>query len=521
MSEPMSRQAVMARIAAGEDVPAETVIQALAIGPLVERRIANIEMANAYLKAGKIKDAILCIERSWFLGHRASDAVTFLIDGLVSLGRQRDALDRAREAGILAVRTRDPRLACDMVGKYNGIAASLGLPIHDALLSAEVIALLRQEPPPLRRRGGPLRIGYLFWGEEQENNVLPPLLIETARYQDRSRFEPVFFSIHPESGLMAHNKSFSGWLAEIKAMGASFVGNDPAGTVYEMALNLANKIRQQEIDVLVPIGQLTLNFLVAAMRPAPLIVGFDVGNPHVYGSPALDHIVTAQRRFTMEEQCDASNAVIAYTAYQESAPPALDRISLAAGEDDVIVMTSGSAAKFRSPAFLKMLAEVVVESPKVRLYLVGPKWESDVGTFMRSVVPAGDLARVSLLGYRTDFSSVIRAADIYVETHPVSGGWATYEALVAGVPTVSFDPVLWGLFNKHEHYTWAAQVLAGSGITVPGDDVGHIKRRILELAAQPELRRAIGARGPELMRPLLDKAAWTRTVEGVISSLLP
>ncbi len=519
MSATHSYNTLISRIESGENVPVDHIIRSLSIGSISERRMANIGVANSYLKIGKINEAVWSAERAWLLGHRARDAANFLINGLVAQGRPRDALDRAREAGIVAIRTRDHDFACEMVGRYNGIAISLGLPIHDALLAGEIIDFLRPLSPPLRLTGNIVRVGYLLWGEEQENNVLPPVLIEAARQQDRTRFEPVFFSIHSESSLLARNPSFRGWREEIRGLNVEFVGNEECGTIYELVSTLAAKIRQQEIDVLIPMGQLTLHFLVSALRPAPLIMGIDVGNPHVYSSPALDHVISSQNRFTMEALCDATDVALAYTAYKGDFP-AVDRASLGAAPDEIIVMTSGSAAKFRNRAFLNMLMEIVAECRNVRLVIVGPKWDGEVGNFIKATTAESDLSRITLTGYRTDFQSVIRAADIYVETFPISGGYASYEAMVAGIPLVTFEPVLSGLFNKNEHYAFTASTVSGSGIAVPGDDVTHLKGRIRELVEKPEFRRSIGALGPSLMQPLLDKKLWTQHIERTIEALL-
>ncbi|WP_158284501.1 glycosyltransferase [Azospirillum sp. TSO35-2] len=512
---------VLRRIRAREAVAGTEVMEALAAGPLQERAAANIQIAQAYLDAGRNDDALHCVERAWLLGFRTNALTRFLAHNLAAAGRQRDALDRLREAALLCARSNDVAGVCETAIHFHTLASSINLPIHDSILTELVMTTLKSSRPELHRaRSGPLRIGYVFWGEEQENNVLPPVLIETARNHDRERFEPVFFSYHQEDTLLRVNKTFPLWLSRIRAMGAGFIGNDARSSAYESALSLSRKIVAQEIDVLVPLGQMGLSFLVAGLRPAPLIVGLDLGNPHVYSSPALDHIISpSMHRHTMEQLCDATQVRGVYTAHSEVPPPPLSRAAIGAGPDEIVVMTSGSAEKFLDTGFLRTLGEVAAECPNVRLYLVGPRPESPAGDFFRRNFPDEVGARIVLAGYREDFASFIRASDIYVDTYPVGGGYAMYEVLSAGIPAVTFSQKLAGLFNKLEHYSPAAVFCTGTGMVVPGDDVSNIKQRILELVADPGMRRRLGARGPGNVQAMLDTRAFTAEVERVILDL--
>lgn len=513
---------LLCRVRAGEDVAEAEVMEALSSGPLQERAAANAHLAQGYLEAGKNDKALYCAERAWFLGFRTNAMRRFLVHGLIAAGRNRDALDRLREAALLSARSNDVDGVCEAAVHFHTLASSSNLPIHDTILTEVVLAVLKASQPAVRQtRTDTLRIGYIFWGEEQENNVLPPVLIETARNHDRNKFEPVFFSYHQEELLLRSNKTFKTWRSMIKEIGADFVGNDHQPSIYKSSLSLSQKIVARGIDVLIPLGQMGISFLIAGLRPAPLIVGLDLGHPHVYSSPALDHVISpSQHRHTMEQLCDATQIRGVYTAQSKIRPVPLSRATIGAAPDEVVVMTSGSAEKFQDTAFLQALGEVVTECNAVRLYLIGPAPESPAGEFFRHNFSSEACSRITLTGYREDFASFIRASDIYVDTYPVGGGYAMYEVLSAGIVAITYGQRLRGLFNKLQHYSPASVYCAETGMVVPGDNVSHIKQRLLELVANPQMRHALGARGPESVHALMDTRAFTAEVERVILDLV-
>lgn len=515
-------EAVLRRVVAGEDVADTEVIEALAMGPVLDRAEANARLAQGYLETNKFGKALGCVERAWLLGHHSASLRHFMISSLIAAGRQRDALDRLREAVVTSARGGDLDAMCDAAVHFHSLAAGLDQPIHDLLVVEAVIAALKPlqfEAHPLRT--GPLRIGYIFWGEEQENNVLPPILIEIARNHDRQKFEPVFFSAHEEVYLAKTNKTFPSWRNAIQDMNARFFGNDTFTGFYESARSLSLKISEQKIDILVPLGQMGVSFLVAGLRPAPLMVGLDLGHPHVYSSAALDHVLNpSPPRHNMEQLCDSTQLQSIYTAYNPAPPQPLARAAIGAGKTDVVVMTSGSGSKFENESFLKCLGDVVSGCDNVRLYVLGPQADGSIGEFFRRSFTAEVCSRIQLTGFREDFSAFVRAADIYVDTYPVGGGYALLEALCAGIPVVTFSQKLSGIFKKMEHYAPGAVLCGGTGMVVLGDDISHIRQRLFDLVADPELRRRLGKLGPESVSALVDTRQYTAAMENALMSLV-
>lgn len=282
---------LVTRIETGEQVPVEDVMKALASGPILDRRQANVHLANAYLKAGRQHEALCCAERAWFLGWRESGLAEFLIRGLSAAGRGRDTLDRIREFGTYAVRIGNRVLACNALMLFQQCALVAGVPPHDSILSDLIIGMLKQPRPPFRRRTGRLRVGYVLYGEAIANCILPSLIVNIIANHDRSRYEPVLFSFFPIEYILNANAAFSSILCQIQSIGVKLIANDDGSNLYEYALSLSRLIKSEEIDVLIPHGQHAPNFILAALGPAPLILGFDTGDPHSYSSQALDHIV--------------------------------------------------------------------------------------------------------------------------------------------------------------------------------------------------------------------------------------
>ncbi|HAP24626.1 MAG TPA: transferase [Achromobacter sp.] len=139
------------------------------------------------------------------------------------------------------------------------------------------------------------------------------------------------------------------------------------------------------------------------------------------------------------------------------------------------------------PALLDALALL---PPQYRLLIVG----ADDPTRDR-VRAAGDVAsRVSLVDPTPDVSQYFNAADIY--THPTlndSYGMAPLEAMSHGLPVIVSSPVYCG---------FAQYLTAGKDALILQDprDGAQLAQALESLGSDPELRKALTARGLEIAR---------------------
>ena len=155
------------------------------------------------------------------------------------------------------------------------------------------------------------------------------------------------------------------------------------------------------------------------------------------------------------------------------------------------------------------LAAAMREVPDAELWVVGERLPSDRGDDMEALLAGAGLGeRLRLLGYRRDVAAVLAAADIFVlpsyyEALPMS----VIEAMLVGLPVVVSD-----IHGPRE------QVVAGvTGLLVPPRRVAPLAAALNRLAADPELRRSMGAAGRERAMELFDEARVVTRTLGALS----
>ena len=156
------------------------------------------------------------------------------------------------------------------------------------------------------------------------------------------------------------------------------------------------------------------------------------------------------------------------------------------------------------------LLEAVQAVPAATLWVVGDRLPSDHGedlgpAFARAAVTLGP--RLKLLGYRQDVNRVLAAADVFcLPSHFEGLPMSVIEAMLSGLPVVATD-----VRGPRE------MVLEGeTGLLVPPAEVAPLTAALRLLAADPELRTSMGARG---LTRALELYSETRVVSRTLNLL--
>lgn len=165
------------------------------------------------------------------------------------------------------------------------------------------------------------------------------------------------------------------------------------------------------------------------------------------------------------------------------------RAALGLPADAELVTYSGRLARVKG---LETLAaawpRVLAERPSARLLVVGagPGPDSPLDAerpFRRALRDSGVEDRVLFAGERRDVERYLRASDVFVFPSRSEGfSNALVEAMACGLPVVCSD--IGGTYFVKDGET---------GLKCPPGDADRFARRILELLASPERRRALGA----------------------------
>lgn len=174
-----------------------------------------------------------------------------------------------------------------------------------------------------------------------------------------------------------------------------------------------------------------------------------------------------------------------------------------------VVLTVGALRPEKGTAdLLAAFAALAPGAPALRLAVAGDGPER--GALEAAARAAGVAERVSFLGLRRDVDDLLAAADVFalasrVEAYPT----VLLEALAAGVPVVA--TATGGVPEI---------VIEGTGLLAPAGAPAELAAALGRLAAEPELARALAARGRARARAEFSLARWCARLDAVYDAAL-
>ncbi|MEA5605158.1 O-linked N-acetylglucosamine transferase, SPINDLY family protein [Nostoc sp. UHCC 0252] len=223
-----------------------------------------------------------------------------------------------------------------------------------------------------------------------------------------------------------------------------------AGKARKLGMNgleIADKIYQDEIDILVDLDSITLDITseVMALKPAPIQVtwlGWDAS-----GIPAIDYFIAdpyvlpedAQNYYT-EKIWRLPKTYIAVDGF-EVGVPTLRRDDLDIPMDAVVYLSAQRGYK-RHPETTKWQMQIIKEVPNSYFLIKGLAEEETIKRFFYQIAEEEgvDCSRLRFLP-QVHSESVHRAnlgiADIVLDTFPYNGATTTLETLWMGIPLVT------------------------------------------------------------------------------------
>ncbi|BAZ04157.1 O-linked N-acetylglucosamine transferase, SPINDLY family protein [Calothrix sp. NIES-3974] len=213
------------------------------------------------------------------------------------------------------------------------------------------------------------------------------------------------------------------------------------------ALEIADAISADEVDILVDLDSITLDITCAvmAMKPAPIQVtwlGWDAS-----GIPAIDYYIadnyvlpdSAQNYYT-EKIWRLPQTYIAVDGF-EVGVPTLRREDLDIPRDAVIYLSAQRGYK-RHPETTKLQMQILKEVPNSYFLIKGAADEEVIKQFFYRIAEAEGVS-IDRLRFLPNVAaeSVHRAnlgiADIVLDTYPYNGATTTLETLWMGIPLVT------------------------------------------------------------------------------------
>ena len=302
------------------------------------------------------------------------------------------------------------------------------------LYAKEPIARFRQghrERQQQRANAKPLKIGYLSYCFK--NHSVGWLARWILEHHDRDRFEingyfllcdPVYDGLH-EWYINQFSKAYKS----------------------KNVLETAEQIYQDEIDILIDLDSLTLDFSceVMALKPAPVQVtwlGWDAS-----GIPTIDYYIadsyvlpdSAQEYYT-EKIWRLPQTYIGVDGF-EVGVPTITREQLEI-ESDAVVFLSAQRAHKRHPDTVRLQMKIIKEVPNSYFLIKGMGDKESIKHFFIELAEEQGVDSSRLRFLPLDFSEAkhranLSIADVVLDTYPYNGATTTLEILWMGIPLVT------------------------------------------------------------------------------------
>jgi hypothetical protein len=156
-------------------------------------------------------------------------------------------------------------------------------------------------------------------------------------------------------------------------------------------------------------------------------------------------------------------------------------------ETEIVLLSVGSAYKYRrinGVSFVDALMPVLLKHEKATLLVVGPDNCSDSGKWAQGDQLTG--GRIKAFGIQEDPAVFYQAADIYLDSFPMTSLTALLDGAIHGMPLV-----------RYHIFSGAASLLRGDDVALTGeminfDDLNLYQEEVSRLIQDPKLRTERG-----------------------------
>jgi predicted O-linked N-acetylglucosamine transferase (SPINDLY family) len=350
----------------------------------------------------------------------------------------------------------------------------------------------------------PLRIGYI--GHTLRRHSVGWLSRWLFSHHDRAKFHISVYLVNDS----LVDDFYEEWFA-------SKVDN--AHAIHIDALDIADQIYKDEIDILVDLDSITLNvtYTTLSFKPAPIQVswlGWDAPGLHAVDYFIADPYVLPEEasQFYQEKIWRLPQTYVAVDGFEISVPT-IRREDLGIPNDAVVFLSAQTGMK-RHPDTIRLQLQILKEVPNSYLIIKGLGDDDAVKeVFIHMANEAGiDFKRLcfrSLDATEYDHRANLQIADVVLDTYPYNGATTTLEALWVGVPLVTKTGKT---FSSRNTYGFLQNVGVSEGIA--WSDNEYVEWGV-RLGRDEDLRRKISWKLRQSRRtsPLWNAKKFTRDME--------
>lgn len=285
------------------------------------------------------------------------------------------------------------------------------------------------------------------------------------------------------------------------------------------ALEIAEKIYEDEIDILIDLDSVTVDAIskVIALKPAPIQVtwlGWDAS-----GIPAIDYFIAdpyvllpSAQDYYREKIWRLPHTYIAVDGF-EVGIPTLRRDQLDVPSDAVVYLSAQKGYK-RHPDTVRLQMRIIKEVPNSYFLIKGLADQESVKSFFTQIaaeegVECDRLRFLPVVNLEEVHRANLGIADVVLDTYPYNGATTTLETLWMGIPLVTR---VGEQFAARNSYTM--MINAGMTEGIAWTDEEYVEWGV-RLGKDPALRQKIAwqLRQSRQTAPLWNAKQFTREME--------
>lgn len=496
MGHSMSFENCLKQISAGNTFDQTDLVPYLASESIEKRAQINYRLAEAFVAARQYDKAKVFIDRSWTFSNYSLSTFQ-LYKHICEYLQDYDALREAyKRLGIRYAKEGRVSKALTAFNNWQYVYAvywHVDKYRYDCDVLDAVATLARSHPSqtgsqPLLSpiQGRKIRLAYLVYGASHANSVLVKILNTFAKFHDRTAFDVGFFV--PEH-LTDSQKARNSQLLELDGV-MFYVA--PGSIVGDRLTNVANKIQEFRPDILITTAGLAdfEHYFLALLRPATLVVSLLQGPPQQFTARGFDHAISWSRHPLIDSPVDASLIRIGVPLPEADRIPTIPRRQLGIPDGAVTLMSAGRHMKFQSMEFWRNLIALLRAHSNTCYVVVGAD-RSQISCYPDTDTDLLDDKRIIFLGWRPDCLSVLKCADIVIDTYPSGGGHVLIDAMALGKPFVSYTNDYLHAFDQTD-WSVAEEFVAIPELIVSRGDFAKFNEVTAKLISDTGFRNRMG-----------------------------
>ena len=479
-------------ISTGSSVNPDKLLRYLCMESKKDRLWVNYSLAAAFHKAGNHEQAIVFIQRAWILSEQDEAYLALFVTIHAASGDVASIRDAYKVLGMKHARAGSISEALDHFHAWQYAYAThsksddyiYDFEILDCISKlAEPSAFSIRKPAPFEHRK--IRLAYLMFGMTHLNSVIVKNSLTFARFHDPSMFDVTFFIPDQATTVMERKEAVAN-INQIETAGWKVVIAPDSFSEMKSLHEFAKAIYENSPDILITNAALAdfKHFYIAALRPAPLVIGLCQGPPPQFIAPSFDWSISWTKHPMMDcpTSCTLVNGAAELPGRTVCAKQAKSNFGIP--EDDLVVMSCGRPFKFQDQGIWISILNTLRTNPGAHYVVVGIEAPP---SFLKRLLTPDIVDRVRLIGRTKDFHAILSMADIVVDTYPSGGGMTVVDAMAIGIPVISFKNNYLRMFSQTD-WSPAAEFMGMPELLVDRGNFSQLSNLLNKLLIDREYR---------------------------------